>query len=141
MADAIYTATATARGDGRDGEVTSSDGVLDEKLAVPKELGGPGGSFTNPEQLFAAGYSACFHGALRAVAGKTGVELGETEVTVDVHLGKTEAGQFALAVDLTASLPGMEQGKADELVAQAHQTCPYSSATRGNIAVTVSART
>ncbi|WP_020669655.1 organic hydroperoxide resistance protein [Amycolatopsis nigrescens] len=141
MAEAMYTAQATARGDGRNGEVTSSDGVIDEKLSTPKELGGPGGEFTNPEQLFAAGYAACFHSALRLVAKQGRVDVGDSEVTAEVGLGKTEAGNFALAVKLNTRLTGMEQGKADELVAQAHQVCPYSNATRGNIVVEVTATT
>ncbi|WP_199429956.1 organic hydroperoxide resistance protein [Qaidamihabitans albus] len=141
MADAIYTAEATARGDGRNGEVTSSDGVVDEKLAVPQEMGGPGGSFTNPEQLFAAGYAACFHSALQAAARQSEVQLKDSEVTAKVGIGKTEGGKFALSVELNSALPGMEQGQADELVAQAHQLCPYSNATRGNIVVEVTATT
>lgn len=141
MAEAMYTAEATARGDGRNGEVTSSDGRIDEKLAVPQEMGGPGGEFTNPEQLFAAGYAACFHGALRQVAKQGGVDVDESTVTARVGIGKTEAGKFALTVALKSTLPGMEQGKADELVAQAHQVCPYSNATRGNIRVEVTATT
>src|SRR5699024_2043903 len=119
----FYTAEATAKGDGRNGEVLSSDGVLDEELAVPAELGGTGGRHTNPEQLFAAGYAACFHGALRTAASDAGIDLG------------------ALTVTLEADLTGFEQGRADELVAQAHQICPYSNATRGNIVVTVTATT
>jgi Ohr subfamily peroxiredoxin len=138
MAEAIYTAVATARGDGRNGEVTSSDGVIDESLAIPKEMGGPGGEKTNPEQLFAAGYAACFHGALQLVARQAKVKLGDTTVTGAVSLLKQEIG-FKLAVALKVSLPGLEQGQADELVAQAHQVCPYSNATRGNIEVALSA--
>ncbi|SFP66432.1 peroxiredoxin, Ohr subfamily [Amycolatopsis arida] len=141
MVDVQYTAEATARGDGRNGEVTSSDGVIDERLAVPKEMGGPGGEHTNPEQLFAAGYAACFHGALRLVARESGVDLGNTEVTARVGIGKTDAGKLGLSVTLEATLPGLEHGKADELVAQAHQVCPYSVATRGNIPVEIKART
>lgn len=141
MSEALYTATATARGDGRNGEVTSSDGVLDEKLAVPEEMGGSGGSFTNPEQLFGAGYAACFHNALLRAARDADVALEGSEITADVGIGKTEGGRFALSVALNAKLPGMEQGRADELVAQAHQICPYSNATRGNIAVEVTATT
>src|SRR5205823_7898179 len=89
MGQAIYTAVATARGDGRNGEVTSSDGVIDEQLAVPKEMGGPGGEKTNPEQLFAAGYSACFHSALQLVARQAKVRLPETSVTAEVRLVKS----------------------------------------------------
>ncbi|MEC3975058.1 organic hydroperoxide resistance protein [Amycolatopsis sp. H20-H5] len=138
MADAIYTAVATARGDGRNGEVTSSDGVIDESLAIPKEMGGPGGEKTNPEQLFAAGYSACFHSALQLVARQAKVKLADTTVTAEVSVLKQGAG-FGLGVALNVSLPGLEQAQADDLVAQAHQVCPYSNATRGNIEVALSA--
>lgn len=141
MEQALYTAEATAKGDGRNGEVLSSDGIIDESLAVPKEMGGPGGEHTNPEQLFAAGYSACFHGALRKVASESGVDVGGSTVTARVTIGKGEMGQFTLEVALETALPGFEQGRADELVAQAHQVCPYSNATRGNIVVTVTAKT
>jgi Ohr subfamily peroxiredoxin len=141
MVEPLYTAEATARGDGRNGEVTSSDGVIDETLAVPKEMGGAGGERTNPEQLFAAGYAACFHSALRVAAGQSGVDLGDSTVTARVGIGKDDNGKFQLTVELVSTLDGLEQGKADELVAQAHQICPYSSATRGNIQVAVSAVT
>lgn len=142
MAEPLYTAEATARGNGRNGEVTSADGVLDEKLSVPKEMGGPGGEYTNPEQLFAAGYAACFHNALRKVAGDAGTDVSDSSVTAQVGIGRTEDdAKFTLTVSLDAELAGMEQGKADELVAQAHQVCPYSNATRGNIAVNVTATT
>lgn len=140
MVDALYTAVATARGDGRNGEVTSSDGVIDEQLAVPKEMGGPGGERTNPEQLFAAGYSACFHGALLAVARQAKVTLTDSTVTAEVTIGK-DGDSLGLAVKLVAKLPGLEQGQANELVVQAHQMCPYSRATRGNIEVEVTATT
>ncbi|GAB3582065.1 organic hydroperoxide resistance protein [Amycolatopsis endophytica] len=136
----VYTAVATARGDGRNGEVTSSDGVIDERLAVPKEMGGPGGELTNPEQLFAAGYAACFHSALQLVARKAEVSLGESTVTAEVGIGREGQG-LELAVKVVAHLPGMEQDKAGELAAQAHQVCPYSRATRGNIQVEVTATT
>lgn len=141
MAEPMYTAEATARGDGRNGEVTSSDGVVDEKLVAPAEMGGQGGPHTNPEQLFAAGYAACFHGALRLVASQGNVDIGNSQVTARVSLGKTEQDKLALSVALDSKLPNVEQGKADELVAQAHQVCPYSNATRGNIKVEVSAST
>jgi osmotically inducible protein OsmC len=140
MPEAIYTAAATARGQGRNGEVTSSDGVLDESLAVPKEMGGPGGEKTNPEQLFAAGYSACFHSAIQAVARGAKVTLPDVTVTAEVSLYKQEVG-YQLGVALNVTLPGFEQAQADELVAQAHQLCPYSRATEGNIEVTLSAAT
>jgi len=141
MVEPLYTAEATARGDGRNGEVSTPDGVLDEKLAVPKEMDGPGGEFTNPEQLFAAGYAACFHNALKLVAKHAGTDVGDSTVTARVGIGKSEAGRFELTVSLNAILKGMEQGKANELVAQAHQMCPYSSATRGNIEAEVTATT
>ncbi|MBE1500202.1 Ohr subfamily peroxiredoxin [Amycolatopsis lexingtonensis] len=138
MGQAIYTAVATARGDGRNGEVTSSDGVIDESLAIPKEMGGPGGDKTNPEQLFAAGYSACFHSALQLVARQAKVQLHDSTVTAEVSVLKQEVG-FGLGVALNVSLPGLEQAQADQLVEQAHQVCPYSNATRGNIEVALSA--
>jgi Ohr subfamily peroxiredoxin len=140
MVDVHYTAEATALGDGRNGEVHSSDGVIDEKLATPKEMGGPGGLHTNPEQLFAAGYAACFHSALRLVARQAGVTLHEdTSVNARVGIGKDDTGGFGLTVALVATLPGVAAATADELVHQAHQVCPYSRATRGNIDVTVTA--
>jgi Ohr subfamily peroxiredoxin len=140
MVDALYTAEATAIGDGRNGEVHSSDGVIDEKLSTPKELGGPGGLHTNPEQLFAAGYAACFHSALRGVARKDGITLHEdTSVNARVGIGPNGSGGFGLTVALVATLPGVEAAKADELVAAAHQVCPYSNATRGNVDVDVTA--
>jgi Ohr subfamily peroxiredoxin len=138
MGQAIYTAVATARGDGRNGEVTSSDGVIDESLAIPKEMGGPGGDKTNPEQLFAAGYSACFHSALQLVARQAKVQLGDSTVTAEVSVLKQDVG-FGLGVALNVSLPGLAQAQADQLVEQAHQVCPYSNATRGNIEVALSA--
>ncbi|KDN16330.1 organic hydroperoxide resistance protein [Amycolatopsis rifamycinica] len=138
MGQALYTAVATARGDGRNGEVTSSDGVIDESLAIPKEMGGPGGDKTNPEQLFAAGYSACFHSALQLVARQAKVPLTGSTVTAEVSVLKQEVG-FGLGVALNVSLPGLDQAQADQLVEQAHQVCPYSNATRGNIEVALSA--
>jgi osmotically inducible protein OsmC len=139
MAQVLYTAEVVASGNGRDGEVVSSDGVIDEKLATPKELGGSGGPHTNPEQLFAAGYAACFHSALQLVARQAKVELNESTITANVNLNKSDEGRFVLSVQLVAHLPGQEQGRADQLVQQAHQVCPYSHATRGNIEVAVSA--
>ncbi|SFO31085.1 organic hydroperoxide resistance protein [Amycolatopsis rubida] len=134
MAEPIYTAVATARGEGRNGDVTSSDGVLDESLAIPKEMGGPGGDKTNPEQLFAAGYSACFLSALQAVARQAKVPLPAATVTGSVSVFKKDVG-FQLGVRLDVSLPGLAKADADQLVEQAHQVCPYSNATRGNIEV------
>lgn len=132
----VYTAEATAIGDGRNGEVHSSDGVIDEKLSIPAEMGGPGGLHTNPEQLFASGYAACFHSALRVVAGREHIKLGEdTEINAKVSIGPNENGGFELSVALDAKLPGLDKALADDLIAKAHQVCPYSNATRGNIEV------
>jgi Ohr subfamily peroxiredoxin len=131
---ALYTASATATG-GRDGRAVSSDGILDVKLSTPRELGGQGGEATNPEQLFAAGYSACFIGALKFVAGQKKLALpADTSITGKVGIGQIPGG-FGLEVELDVSLPGLEQGVAEELVGAAHQVCPYSNATRGNIDV------
>lgn len=138
MVDVVYTAEATAVGDGRNGEVHSSDGVIDEKLTMPKEMGGPGGLFTNPEQLFAAGYAACFHNALRRMAREAKIALGETSIDAKVGIGPDGNG-FGLTVELVAHIPGVDQATADDLVHKAHQVCPYSKATRGNIDVKVSA--
>ncbi|MGM1062459.1 organic hydroperoxide resistance protein [Saccharothrix sp. Mg75] len=135
----LYTAQATAVGDGRNGEVRSSDGVIDEQLATPTELGGPGGDKTNPEQLFAAGYAACFHSALKVAARQAKVTTGETTVDAKVGIGPNDAGGFQLAVELAVHIPGVEQAVADRLVDAAHQICPYSNATRGNIEVALTA--
>ncbi|MCQ4258467.1 organic hydroperoxide resistance protein [Stutzerimonas stutzeri] len=130
----LYTATATATG-GRDGRAVSSDNVLDVKLSTPRELGGQGGDGTNPEQLFAAGYSACFIGALKFVAGQQKQPLpAETTVTGKVGIGQIPGG-FGLEVELNVSLPGLEQTAAEQLTEAAHKVCPYSNATRGNIEV------
>ena len=132
---ALYTASATATGDGRGGHTRSSDGVLDLDLAVPKEMGGPGGHLTNPEQLFAAGYAACFHGALKMIAGKQKITLTDTAITVDVGIGPNGNGGFGLNVAIEAELPGLDETTARSLLEAAHQVCPYSNATRGNIEV------
>jgi osmotically inducible protein OsmC len=131
---ALYTASATATGDGRSGHTRSSDGVLDLDLAVPKEMGGPGGALTNPEQLFAAGYAACFHGALKLVAKKQQIDLTDTAITVDVGIGPKPDGTpgFVLNVTIEAELPSVRPEKGKELLEAAHQVCPYSNATRGN---------
>ena len=136
----LYTAHATSTG-GREGTSKSSDGVLDLKLTTPKEMGGSGAVGTNPEQLFAAGYSACFIGAIKAVAsGMTGspkIALpGEVSITSDVGIGQIPGG-FGIKVDMRISIPGMDKAAAEALVAAAHQVCPYSNATRGNIDVTL----
>ncbi|MER5821826.1 organic hydroperoxide resistance protein [Streptomyces mirabilis] len=135
----LYTTEALSTGDGRNGEVRSLDGVLDEVLAVPKEMGGPGGDRTNPEQLFAAGYAACFHNGLRLIAAQQDVKVPGSTVTSTVSLLSKEDGGFTLAVKLSAHLPGVEQATADRLVQTTHQVCPYSNATRGNIDVTLEA--
>jgi Ohr subfamily peroxiredoxin len=135
MVDILYTATATARG-GREGEVVSDDGVLDLLLAHPKELGGPGGDKTNPEQLFAAGYSACFHSALKRVAGNEKLDVAESSITAKVSLG-VDGKVFGLAVTLVGRFPALEEADGHKLMEMAHQVCPYSRATMGNIEVTL----
>jgi Ohr subfamily peroxiredoxin len=132
----LYTATATATGDGRNGHATSEDGVLDLDLRIPKAMGGAGGA-TNPEQLFAVGYAACFHSALKVVAGRDQLDVSGSEVSATVGIGATDAGGFALAVDLDVSIPTLDRAAAEQLVAKAHEVCPYSNATRGNIDVTL----
>jgi len=132
----LYTAHATATG-GREGRAVSSDQVLDVRLSTPRELGGAGGPGTNPEQLFAAGYSACFLSALKFVAGKAKITLPtESSVTGSVGIGPIPTG-FALQVELKINVPGLSQQQVQELVEQAHIVCPYSNATRGNVAVTL----
>ncbi|WP_150265687.1 organic hydroperoxide resistance protein [Paenibacillus tepidiphilus] len=132
---ALYTASATVHG-GREGRVESSDGVLKHELKMPKELGGTGGAGTNPEQLFAAGYGACYESALANIARKEGVKLQDVEVVSNVSIGKDESdGGFRLAVRLDIKLPGIERAQAQELAEKAHAFCPYSKATRGNIEV------
>jgi Ohr subfamily peroxiredoxin len=133
----LYTATATATG-GREGRAQSSDGALDVQLSTPRELGGGGGPGTNPEQLFAAGYSACFLGALKFVAGKQKVALpADTTVTGQVGIGPIPTG-FGIQAQLTVAAPGLARDALQELIDQAHIVCPYSNATRGNIDVTLS---
>ncbi len=131
----LYSTTAHATGDGRNGHVQSDDGFVDADVRMPPELGGGGGA-TNPEQLFAAGYAACFHSALRLVAGQAGVDTTDSAVSATVHIGPDGAG-FGLAVELDVSLPNAEREAATQVAEQAHQVCPYSNATRGNIDVTV----
>ena len=133
----LYTASATATGEGRNGHVRSSDGVLDFDLAIPKEMGGPGGALTNPEQLFAAGYAACFHSALKRVASHQKVTLTDTAITVDVGIGPLPSGGFGLAVTIEAELPGLDETTAKAVLDAAHQLCPYSNATRGNVDVQI----
>lgn len=133
MVDILYTAEATARG-GREGEVVSDDGVLDLLLALPTELGGPGGDMTNPEQLFAAGYAACFHSALKRVAGQQKVDVEGSSITAQVSLG-IDGQAFGLAVTLVGAFPSLDAAAGEALMEAAHQVCPYSRATRGNIDV------
>jgi osmotically inducible protein OsmC len=132
---ALYTASATATGDGRNGHVRSADGVLDLDLAVPKEMGGPGGALPNPEELFAAGYAACFHSAIKAAARLRKITLTDTAVTVDIGIGRTEQGSMNLTATIEAEIPGVDEATARQLLEAAHQLCPYSNATRGNIDV------
>src|SRR6218665_469753 len=130
----LYTATATANG-GREGKALSNDGRLEVNLSTPKELGGPGGDGTNPEQLFAAGYSACFLSALKFVAMQGKVNLGaEASVEGTVSIGPIATG-FGLEAELRVNLPGVERAVAEQLIEKAHTVCPYSNATRGNITV------
>ena len=131
----VYQAHASATG-GRDGSVKSSDGLLDLKLSVPREMGGAGGG-VNPEQLFAAGYSACFIGAMKFVAGKLKLAMPtDASINATVGIGQIPAG-FGIEVQMLISLPGMERAVAQDLIDKAHQVCPYSNATRGNIEVTL----
>ncbi|MFH8606147.1 organic hydroperoxide resistance protein [Streptomyces sp. NPDC018029] len=134
--DVKYTAVATAE-NGRDGRVASDDGKLDVVVNPPKEMGGSGAG-TNPEQLFAAGYSACFQGALGVVARKENADISGSTVTAKVGIGQNESGGFGLEVAITASIPNVDAATAQSLVEKAHQVCPYSNATRGNIKVELS---
>lgn len=129
----LYKAVATATG-GRNGKVESSDGVLNLEVRIPKEMGGSGGAFTNPEQLFAAGYAACFDSALNFVAMQQKTKI-TSSVTAEVGIGPNGSGGFALAVKLRAKIEGVERNVAQQLLDTAHQVCPYSNATRGNIPV------
>ncbi|MCI3930455.1 organic hydroperoxide resistance protein [Streptomyces sp. AN091965] len=133
--DVKYTAVATAE-NGRDGRVASDDGKLDVVVNPPKELGGSGAG-TNPEQLFAAGYSACFQGALGVVARREKADISGSTVTAKVGIGQTESGGFGLEVELVTSIPNVDEATAKALIEQAHQVCPYSNATRGNIKVDI----
>jgi osmotically inducible protein OsmC len=131
----LYRTSARAIG-GRDGRSATLDGTVDVKLTTPKELGGPGGDGANPEQLFAAGYAACFIGALKFVASKGGPKIPpDTTVTSTVGIGPRAAGGFGLEIALEVSLPGIARGDAEALVAKAHEVCPYSNATRNNVDV------
>jgi len=132
----LYTAEALATGEGRNGHTRTSDGRLDLDLAIPKEMGGSGDG-TNPEQLFAAGYAACFHSALQLVARAAGANVADSAVGAQVGIGPTTTGGFALAITLEVSLPHLPLAAARALTEQAHQVCPYSNATRGNVDVTL----
>lgn len=134
MPDSVaYTARSVSTGAGREGHVRTPDGTVDLNMAVPREVGG-NGEGGNPEQLFASGYAACFHSALRLVARRTRVAISGSTVTADVGIGPQDGG-FALTVTLTVSLPGVPADRAEELLERAHQVCPYSRATRGNVPV------
>jgi lipoyl-dependent peroxiredoxin len=134
----IYKTTATATG-GRDGVARSDDGSVDVKLIVPKEMGGPGGAGANPEKLFAAGYSACFLGAMKAVSGKENVRVpSDATVTATIGFGPRSEGGYGITADLHIDLPGIDRADAERLVKAAHEVCPYSNATRGNLDVGLS---
>ena len=136
--NALYHTNATATG-GRDGHARTADGALDVALSTPKELGGAGGPGNNPEQLFAAGYSACFLGAMKFVASQGGPKVpAETTVTATVGIGPRSEGGFGITAELAISLPGLPADEAQKLVDAAHQVCPYSNATRGNVDVKLS---
>lgn len=132
---ALYTAIVTATG-GRDGKIRSNDGMIDLNVQMPKEMGGRGGA-TNPEQLFAAGYAACFDSALNLVLRQSKLRAESTEVTAEVSLGANDDGGFGLAVKLLVGIKGLDSKQARETVDKAHQVCPYSNATRGNIDVDI----
>lgn len=134
---ALYSASATAVG-GRDGHVETSDGLLKLDMSMPKTMGGPGRpETTNPEQLFAMGYSACFGGAIGFVAKQQKTSVGEIRVTATVHIGPSDGGGLGLSVELVAAIAGVDRATAEALVKAAHEVCPYSKATRNNVAVTV----
>ena len=136
--DVKYTTTASASG-GRDGSAKAHDGRFEAKLSTPKELGGAGGEGTNPEQLFAAGYSACFIGALKVAGQQLKVKVpDDTKVTATVGIGPRAAGGFGITTDLVVDLPGLDREQAQQLVDTAHQICPYSNATRNNVDVGLS---
>ncbi len=136
--DVKYTTKATATG-GREGVASSDDGRLDVKLSSPKELGGAGGDGTNPEQLFAAGYAACFIGALKVAGRQLSKAIpADTNVTATIGIGPRSEGGFGITADLVVNLPGLDRAEAQQLVDAAHQICPYSNATRNNVDVGVS---
>ncbi|APT86297.1 MULTISPECIES: organic hydroperoxide resistance protein [Corynebacterium] len=132
----LYTAEALATGEGRNGHTATSDGTISLDLAIPKEMGGSGAG-ANPEQLFAAGYAACFHSALQSVARSQKIKLADTSVGARVSIGSNGQGGYGLAVELEVTIPHLSHDEAQALADAAHQVCPYSNATRGNIEVTV----
>ena len=132
----LYTAEATATG-GREGRVRSADGALAADLAIPKELGGPGGQATNPEQLLAAGFAACFDNAIRLVARRKKMPVGQSSVTARVGIGPNDSGGFQLSIELHVRLPELDEEVAEQLAADAHQVCPFSNAVRGNVDVPI----
>ena len=133
----LYSIAATATG-GRDGQSATKDGAFQVKLSTPKELGGAGGPGNNPEQLFAAGYAACFHSALRLVGGKERADLTDSAVAAKIHFGALDGGAgYGLAAELEIAVPALDLATAEALVAKAHQICPYSNATRGNMTVDI----
>ena len=134
--EALYTAEALATGEGRNGHVATTDGRVDLDLAIPQEMGGSGQG-ANPEQLFAAGYAACFHSALQGVARAQKVKIANSTVGGRVSIGKNGTGGFGLAVQLEVVIPELDHDQAQALADAAHQVCPYSNATRGNIDVTI----
>ncbi|WP_367769731.1 organic hydroperoxide resistance protein [Flavobacterium sp. WC2421] len=131
---AIYTINATATG-GRNGQVKSENGIIDLEVRYPKSLGGANDEYANPEMLFAAGYSACFDSALNLIIKKEKIQTGETSVTAQVSIGQIENGGFGLEAELHANIPGVSMDEAQSLIEKAHQVCPYSNATRGNMLV------
>ncbi len=130
----LYSTTATATGDGRNGHTATEDGLVDVDVRTPAELGGPGGA-TNPEQLFAAGYAACFHSAMKLVAKPMDVDATDSAVSVTVGLGMLDGGAFNLALEIDVHVPNASPEQAQALVERAHEVCPYSNATRGNVEV------
>lgn len=132
----LYTAEALSTGEGRNGHVRTTDGRVDLDLAIPQSMGGSGNG-ANPEELFAAGYAACFHSALQAAARTRKVQLADTTVGGRVHIGPNGQGGFELAVELEVTIPELPHDEAQDLANAAHQICPYSNATRGNIEVTI----
>jgi osmotically inducible protein OsmC len=130
----LYSTTATATGDGRNGHTATEDGMVDVDVRIPTEMGGPGGA-TNPEQLFAAGYAACFHSAMKLVARSMDVDTTDSAVSVTAGLGMLDGGAFNLALEIDVHVPNASPEQAQELVEKAHEVCPYSNATRGNVEV------